>query len=72
MLFIANRPRALHGGETTSKHLHRLALFNNEGRITCIVSQSDIVRYGVHTRERLLNKMMVVVVENQPTSTTGF
>lgn len=36
--------RAIHGGKTTLKVVHRVALFDSHSRITHIVSQSDIAR----------------------------
>lgn len=37
--------KAVHGGSHTAAHVHRLALFNKDGRITNVISQSDIVRF---------------------------
>ena len=36
--------RAMHGGERLRSVVHRVAIFNKEGTITDIVSQSDVVR----------------------------
>jgi hypothetical protein len=36
--------RAIHGGTTSKKVVHRIALFDKSQRITHIISQSDIAR----------------------------
>jgi len=36
--------RAMHGGERLRSVVHRVAIFNKEGTITDIVSQSDVIR----------------------------
>ena len=35
---------AMHGGERLRSVVHRVAIFNKEGAITDIVSQSDVIR----------------------------
>ena len=36
--------RAIHGGEALRSVVHRVAIFDKQGNITHIVSQSDVIR----------------------------
>lgn len=45
--------KAMHGGEELRSVVHRCAIFNKEGNITHIVSQSDVVRFLSQNSESL-------------------
>ncbi|EFJ40899.1 hypothetical protein VOLCADRAFT_107937 [Volvox carteri f. nagariensis] len=43
--FLDPKRRGMHEGEQQSRVVHRVALFDSSGRITAIISQSDICRF---------------------------
>ncbi|GLC35046.1 hypothetical protein PLESTM_000273200 [Pleodorina starrii] len=43
--FLDPKRRGMHEGEQQSRVVHRVALFDSSGRVTCVISQSDICRF---------------------------
>lgn len=45
--------RGMHGGAKSRNVVHRVALFDNQGRITSIISQTDIIKFLAHNTSDL-------------------
>ncbi|KAG2439021.1 hypothetical protein HYH02_006549 [Chlamydomonas schloesseri] len=51
--FLEPKRRGMHEGEQQAQVVHRVALFDNSGAITSVISQSDIVRFLADNSARL-------------------
>lgn len=55
--------RAMHAGEYVNEVVHRVALFDAAGRITHIISQTDIIRFLLRNSDKL-GDIIKLTVEN--------